>query len=580
MLTMPKKRIKTIIYLYFVAILSLLADNTFYTESLRITGFDPVDAVDVATSKAVSRIYEGLLQFSYLDRPYKLIPNLASQMPIITEDGLVYTFKIRDNIYFQDDRCFPDSKGRRVTASDFVFSIKRLADFKNGSSGWMFIKGKIHGLDEFYDKSTSETPTDYQRDVIGLKVLDDYTLQISITEPYPQFLWFLAMSYVGVVPQEAVVFYKDKFNEHPVGTGPYVLKEWRRNFMSEFVRNPKWKETGRVESFTVIPTYQKDCIEQTTGSLPYIDRIVSYVIDDISTKWLMFLNGNISILGDVPRDYWDAVMTKDGQLQPIIKEKKIELVAMPSLDVFYIGFNMDDPILKNVNLRRAICCAFNFDAWNKFHNNKLALAKSPIPPGVAGSLEVIPPYAFNLEKAKQLMIEAGYPDGIDPVTKQRLRLSLDLGRTDQNHRESTDLFVSFMEKIGVVVETKYNNWPSFLTKVANRESQMFRIGWIADYPDAQNFLQLFISQNVSPGPNRANFCDDKFDAMYNEIITMQDTLKRTKLYEEMAEYIMQQVPWINLYHRKNFTLYHSKLKNYVPSDFPYGMEKYYYIKQD
>jgi len=576
---MFKKNIYKFVFVYIFTALSLFADNTFYTESLRITGFDPVDALDVPTSKAVARVYEGLLQFSYLERPYKLIPNLAEDMPEISENGLVYTFKLRDNIYFQDDKCFPDGKGRKVTARDFVYSIKRLADFKNGSSGWMFIKGKVVGLDEFYDKSTSEQTTNYQIDVIGLKATDNI-LQISLTEPYPQFIWFLAMTYACVVPEEAVIAYKDKFKEHPVGTGPYVLTKWRRNFMSEFVRNPKWKETGRVEKFQNIPDMMKNEILVPEENLPYIDEIISYVIDDISTKWLMFLRGDISVLGDVPRDYWDAVMTPDGSLKPIIKERNIELVAMPSLDIFYIGFNMDDPVLKNVDLRRAICCAFNFDAWNKFHNNKLAMAKSPIPPGVAGSLEVIPPYAFNLEKAKKLMVVAGYPEGIDPKTKQRLRLSLDLGRTDQNHRESTDLFVSFMEEIGIVVETKYNNWPSFLNKVSKRESQMFRIGWIADYPDAQNFLQLFISQNVSPGPNRANFYDKKFDAMYEEIVTMQDTPERTRLYKEMAEYIMQQVPWINLYHRKNFTLYHSKLKNYVPSDFPYGMEKYYYIKQD
>jgi oligopeptide transport system substrate-binding protein len=566
-------------FVFIFTVVSLFSDNTFYTESLRITGFDPVDALDVPTSKAVARIYEGLLQFSYLHRPYKLIPNLAEDMPEISEDGLVYTFKIRDNIYFQDDKCFPDGKGRKVTAQDFVYSIKRLADSKNGSSGWMFIKGKIEGLDVFYDKSTSEQATDYQIDVSGLKATD-CTLQISLTEPYPQFLWFLAMTYTSVVPWEAVNLYKDKFKEYPVGTGPYILRKWRRNFMSEFIRNPKWEETGRVEKFRDIPDEMKSKILVANENLPYIDRIVSYVIDDISTKWLMFLSGDISVLGDVPRDYWDAVMTSDGSLKPIIKERDIELAAMPSLDVFYIGFNMDDPILKNINLRRAICCAFNFDAWNKFHNNKLAMAKSPIPPGIAGSLQAIPPYSFNLEKAKQLMIDAGYPEGIDPKTKQRLRLSLDLGRTDQNHRESTDLFVSFMEEIGIVVETKYNNWPSFLTKVSNRESQMFRIGWIADYPDAQNFLQLFISQNVSPGPNRSNFSDEKFDTMYEEVVTMQDTPERTRRYKEMAEYIMEQVPWINLYHRKNFTLYHSRLKNYVPSDFPYGMEKYYYIKQD
>jgi ABC-type transport system substrate-binding protein len=275
-------------------------------------------------------------------------------MPDISEDGLVYTFKIRHNIYFQDDKCFSGGKGRNVTAHDFIYSIKRLADFKNGSSGWMFIKGKVEGLDDFYDKSTSEQATDYQIDVAGLKATDNI-LQISLTEPYPQFIWFLAMTYACVVPEEAVVSYKDKFKEHPVGTGPYVLTKWRRNFMSEFVRNPKWEETGRVEKFQNIPDMMKKKILVPEENLPYIDKIISYVIDDISTKWLMFLRGDISVLGDVPRDYWDAVMTPGGGLKPIIKERNIELVAMPSLDIYYIGLNMDDPVLKNVDLRRAIC---------------------------------------------------------------------------------------------------------------------------------------------------------------------------------------------------------------------------------
>ena len=576
---MFRKRALISICLLSVTTLRIFSGTTFYTESLRITGFDPVDTLDVATSKAVSRIYEGLLQFSYLERPYKLVPSLAVDLPVVSDNGLTYTFKLRDNIYFQDDICFDSGKGRKVTAKDFVYSIKRLADFQNGSSGWMFIKGKISGLDEFYDKSTFEGETDYSIDVLGLKALDDFTLQITLKKEYPQFLWFLAMPYVGVVPEEAVTFYKAKFKEHPVGTGPYVLKKWRRNFMTEFVINSKWRETGRVENFPEIPKGMENVITHSDGNLPYVDRVVSYVIDDVSTKWLMFLSGDVTILGDVPRDYWDAVMTKTGQLQPIIKEKNIKLVAMPSLDVFYIGFNMDDPILKNINLRRAICCAFNFDAWNKFHNSKFELAKSPIPPGIAGSLLEIPPYAFNLKLAKEFMVKAGYPDGVDPMTKQRLRISLDLGKTDQNHRESTDLFVSFLEEIGIVVETKYNNWPTFLTKVSNRDAQLFRIGWIADYPDAENFLQLFVSQNVSPGPNRANFVDTKFDDMYSQIVSMQDTPERTKLYKDMARYIMEQVPWINLHHRKNFTLYHNKLKNYVPSDFPYGMEKYYYIEE-
>ena len=200
-----------------------LGEMVLYGEGERIRGFDPVKAGDVASALAISQIYEGLVQYAYLARPYRVEPNLAEALPEVSANGLTYTFKIRKGIYFQDDPCFTNSagRGRELTAEDFVYSIKRLADMKNKSTGYWAFEQRIAGLDEFRAASEGEAPTNYGADVAGLKAPDRYTFQIVLSDPYPQLLWVLTMQYAFAVPREWVEYYGNDFVNHPVGTGPF-----------------------------------------------------------------------------------------------------------------------------------------------------------------------------------------------------------------------------------------------------------------------------------------------------------------------------------------------------------------------
>ncbi|MFW6151794.1 MAG: ABC transporter substrate-binding protein, partial [Verrucomicrobiota bacterium] len=376
-------------------------EMVMYGLTSRIPGFDPVRAGDVSSSRAISKIYEGLLQYSYVARPYQLEPNLAESMPEVSPDGLTYTFRIRKGIFFQDDPCFVehDGKGRELTANDFVYSIKRVADIKNESSGYWAFRNKIPGLDKFREASKAEKPTDYSMEVEGLKAENRYTFKIRLKHSYPQLLWVLAMHYAYAVPREAVEYYGDRFLNNPVGTGPYILKSWRRNYRVVFVRNPKWKETGRVEIYPedVDRGDVKEDLSADTGKpIPFIDRIVQYVIDDGSTAWLKFVTGDIEFSG-ISRNNWDAVITQDRHLTGALNEKGIRLYKSPTLDVFYIGFNMDDPVVgsspdpetdtRRRKLRQALTCAFNSKKWVQFYNNRIIRARGPIPPGVKGRLD-------------------------------------------------------------------------------------------------------------------------------------------------------------------------------------------------
>ena len=553
-------------------------------QTVRVSTLDPSRSSDVYSSKIVGLIYETLVQYAYLARPYEVEPHLAAELPAVSADGLTYTFRIRPGICFQDDPCFAGGKGREVTSADFVYALKRLADLKNACPGWWAFNDRIVGLNGFRNTSRGSAPTDYDRNVPGLRAPDRYTLEIELTAPYPQLLWVLTMHYAAVVPREAVEHYGTEFEEHPVGTGPFVLHAWRRNHRLELRRNPKWEETGRVEYYpaNVTAEFRARGLAADAGRpIPFIDRILFYVIDDSSTRWLSFVRGQLDLQAQVPRENWDAVITPTGGLTEALRAQGVQLCKVPSLDVAYIAFNMDDPVVgKNRKLRQALSCAINTDEWVRFYNHRIVRAKGPIPPGIAGHGNEPQPHAFNLVLARRLLREAGYPDGADPRTGRRLELTLDLGRTDTQSRESTELLISFMDKIGVVLVPSYNNWPTFLDKLGRRQAQMFRIGWVADYPDAENFLQLFYGPNASPGPNRCNYANPEFDALYAQTRVMQHSPGRTALYRQMAVMVIDDAPWIFLHHQVEYSLYHEWVRNFAPHDFPYGVEKYYKVAGD
>ena len=558
----------------------------YFGTTERLRGFDPIEAGDTTSAAAVSRLFEGLLEYEYLKRPYTVRPLLAAEMPAISADGLTYTFKIKRGIRFHDNPCFPDGKGRELTAEDFVYSWKRLADANNKPKGYWIFEGRIAGLDEFHQLS-SKGPVDYATPVEGIQALDRYTLQIKLTAPYPQLMWVLTMSYTFAVPREAIERYGDEFLNNPVGTGPYLLHSWRRNYRLEYVRNPTYH--GDTYPQEGEPGDQEAGLLDDAGKpLPLLDRVVEYVVADESTDWLMFLAGQLASSG-VARSNFDAAITQQRELTPELQARGIRLFKVPRMYTTYLGFNMTDPVVgaaadpavnaRNKKLRQALACAVDIQKWIEFYNNRMIPATGPIPPGVAGYEPGKPlPYAFDLDRARRLLAEAGYPDGRDPQTGKRLVITMEIGSAaDPEARQAVDLLASFFEKVGIEFKPSYSNWPEFLKKIERKQAQLFQLGWVIDYPDAENFLQLFYSKNGSPGPNHANYSNPEFDKLYDQIRTLQDTPERTAIYQQMAGIVIEDVPWIFLTHPLSFGLFQPWFQNFKPHDFPYANMKFYKV---
>jgi ABC-type transport system substrate-binding protein len=552
-----------------LALLALLAavaasgqEAAVFRRSLdRVASLDPAQAASVYAGRAVGLVYETLVEYDYEARPYRLIPGLAESLPEVADGGRVYTFRLVTNAWFDADPCFgltPDGRAqrRRVEARDVVFSLKRLADAKLASSGAWLVKDQILGMRAFAERSAGGAPTDYSLRVEGLRALDDRTVRIELVRPSPEFVWTLAMPYAAAVPQEAVERYGRDFGTRAVGSAAYRLASWRRNYEMVFERVPAWRGWAGA------------------SGRPF-DRISYRVMEDASTQWLSFLAGELDFLGEIARDNWDAVIGPDGTLAPALVRRGVRLHSLATLEVAYVAFNFEDPVVgRNPALRRALNCAFDGARWEAFYNNRVVRADGAVPPQVAGHLDESFPWAFDLERARALLAEAGYPGGVDPATGRRLSLTLDLGRTTQDVRETTELLCAFFERIGIDLQPRYQNWPAFLERVSRRETQMFRIGWVGDYPDALNFLQLFYGPNQTPGPNRCNFRDPAFDALYDEAVRTPGEAERLDLYRRMQAIIREACPWIFIHFPRAYSLSGPRVERYIPHDFPYGMEKY------
>lgn len=541
----------------------------------KVKGIDPVNAGDTYSSREVARVYEGLLHYHYLKRPYTLEPNLAEAMPEVSEDGLTYTFKIKKGILFHDNKCFPNGKGRELKATDFVYSIKRMADLKNNSTGWWLLDGRIVGLNEWRDKYKGNA-ANYDEKVEGLQALDDYTLQFKLTSQYPQFLYSLAMVYTFAVPKEAVDFYKEEFLNNPVGTGAFMTGTYTQSNTIEYVKNPKFRDVfypteGSAED------KQKGLLNSAGKKLPLVDKIKVSIQTESSTRWLSFENGNLDY-SEIPKDNFDQVVIPGKGISDAYAQKGISLDVTPDLDITYIAFNHDDPLFKNnEKLRQAMSMAYDHAQANKlFYNNTAVLAQGIIPPGIPGfDKDYKNPYAtFDLEKAKTLLAQAGFPEGKGLPTIKYETTSTTVSR------QMSEFFAKAMKKIGINIEVSTNTWPQLTQKVKNRKAQMFGMAWLGDYPDAENFLQLLWGPNSAPGPNGANYNDKEFNEKFVSAKNMQPGPERAKIYKELNQYLSEKVPLIYGVHRTTFVTKHSWFKNYKFSTFSHGNEKYYDVDME
>ena len=544
---------------------------------LEIKGFDPSQANDLYSHIAIVQVYEPLYQYAYLERPYKVEPLLADGMPQVSEDRLTYTIRIKKGIRFQNDSCFIEAngKGRGLTAKDVIYSFKRIADKRVNSNGWWIFRERIVGLDEFREKSgDAKGAKIYDESVEGLQAPDAHTLVIRLKKPYPQLKYILTMAYTCVVPREAVEMYGEEFLNHPVGTGPFQLDRWVRKSKIIFVRNPGF----RKETYPTRGTKEDEemgLLADAGKTIPFIDKLTFHVMKESSAMWLQFLAGNIDRAG-IPKDNYDSAIDKEKKLRANLTDKGIHLWKTPQLDLTYIAMNMEDPILgKSPALRQALSLSVNVEQMIiNLYNNRAIRAKGPIPPGLSGyHPDIENPYArYDPEAAKEKMKLARKELGLEP--DEKINLTYDSQSNDITARQFDEFVIDYFSQIGVKVTYYVNTWPQFLERIKGKNGQIWGAAWGADYPDAENFLQLLYGPNESPGDNGANYKNPEFDRLYEKASVMPDSPERTEIYKQMAKIVIEDCPWIFSTHRLGFTLQHGWLKNFKPHDLSQNIYKY------
>lgn len=552
----------------------------YAASAAKIRGLDPGDIGDVTGARIASQFYETLFQYHYLKRPYQLIPLLADAMPQVSEDGLTYTIKIRQDAYFADDKCFPGGIGRQLTVHDFIFAWKRIANIKYRSKNWWVFDGCIVGLDEFreYTKALERAEdVDYDVGVEGLEALDDYTLRIKLTRPWPQILYLLAHLPSAPMAREAVEHYGDQIMNVAVGTGPFILESWNRGSKLVMVRNPKYRpayypcegELGDEER-----GFLQDCGKR----LPFFDRVEFSIVEEDQPYWLLFMQGKIDAAG-IPKDYYNQAISSQRTLTPQLRKKGIKLIVQEDPSTYWIGFNMEDAVVgNNLPLRRAMSCAWNREEYiDVFNNNRGIPAKGIFPPMFK---EYDPDFEnpwtrYDIARARELMAEAVAINDGNP-----LEVTLSLPGTDTLFRQMGQYFQRCMEKIGLKVKVDYFDWPTFQDRIKSKSIQMFIMGWVADYPDGESFLQIFYGPNESPGPNNFNYHNRQYDRLYDKIKVMPDSDERIMIYRQMERMICDDCVAILSLHPTMFVPYYGYLKNYKPNVFQYGLARYRDIDLD
>lgn len=533
-----------------------------------ISTLDPANCYDTVCYVPVAQVYESLFEIEYLKRPYTLRPLLVESFPQISSDRLKYTFKIKKGIKYHDSDLVP--KGREVKAQDFLNQLKRLAFQGTTSQGFWLVDGKIKGINEWREKVGTNLDLFFSEPVPGIQTPDDQTLVIELTRPYPQLLWGMAMTFTAPIPEEAIKAAKNDFRNKFIGTGPYFITNY--NPTQEVVLK---KNESYVSS--VYPAdgdrfaFENNLLKDAGAKLPFVSNVRFTVIKESQTDWLNFMKKKIDLINLV-KDLYPLALNQDGSVKPEITKDKIKLQASPTLIYWWISFNMKDPIVgKNLNLRKAIAHGVNIDKYIQLFTYNIAQkANSIYPPGIAGySPSADLPYKYDLNLAKDYLKKAGYPDGKGLPT-----LVYDVRGTDTRKRQMGEFVQQELRALGINVEVRLNSFPSFLEKSRKGELQFWQGGWVLDYPDAENVLQLLITDHLPPGPNSSQYSNPEFDKMFKELRELEDGPRKFELMEKMEKLVNNDLPWSMQYYSRNYILYHDYLKNFRYSDIIYGSVKY------
>jgi peptide/nickel transport system substrate-binding protein len=496
-----------------------------YNEMAGISSLDPAAANNFENIWAVNQLFNGLVQ---TDDELNVTPCIAKKFTI-SDDGLVYTFNLRTDVYFHDNPVFEGGKGRQVTAKDFVFSFDRLYDARVSSA--MSLLNNI-------DRSEK---TNYK----GFVALNDSTFEIYLKEPFSAFLNILTMKYFSVVPYEATEYYKQDFRRNPVGTGPFTFKMWEEGTKLILVKNQNY--------------FEKD---KSGKALPYLDAVSISFVKDRETAFMELLSGKFDMVSGADAFNINDVLDKSGNLRSEYG-KKFYLQKQTFLKTDYIGILIDEKIdivkkspLRLKAVRQAINYGFDRDKLIKFLRNNIGEpAKAGfIPKGLkAYDPAKVKGYTYNPDKVRQLLMEAGYPDG-----KGMPEITL---HTTDNYKEQVEFIQSQLAENNIKLKISIDK-PSVLRQaVAACEYNLFKKSWVADYADEENYMSMFYSKNFAPaGFNFFHYKNPDFDALFEKALQETDEKVKIELYQQMDQMVMDDAPVIPLYYDQVIRLVSHRIK--------------------
>ncbi|MBV8036092.1 ABC transporter substrate-binding protein [Roseateles sp.] len=534
-----------------------------YAFPIAETGFDPARVSDIYSRTLTAHIFEGLYTYDPLARPTKIVPLLAVADPEVSADYKTFTIRVRPGIYFADDPAFKGRK-REVTAQDFVYSIKRYADPATNAQGWSsYEDAGLVGLGELRDKVIkSKQPFPYDTEIEGVKALDRYTLQVKTNETRPRLVEsiFAGNDLYGAVAREVVEFYGDKIMEHPVGTGPFVLKEWRRSSQIVLERNPNYRER-HYEAFPEPGDAEAQAIYAKFKGrrIPMVDRVVVDVIVERQPRWLAYLRGEHDFIERVPEEFITQA-APGGHLAPNLTKQGMKALFTLTADMTLTSFNMDDPVIggytpDKVALRRAISLAYDVRKEIQLARRGQGVpAQAPIVPNTSGYDPAFKSEMSDYDpaRAKALLDMYGYvdrdgdgwrelPDG-SPLVLTR--------NTEPNSlsRAIDELWDKALSAIGIKLQLKIQQWPENLKAAQSGHYQMWAVGSLAAQPDGHGTLQRLYGP-ASGTQNLPRFKNARFDAIYERMQAMPDGPEREALFKEAKRIAVAYMPYKVNVHR-------------------------------
>tara|TARA_B100001059_G_C17825617_1_gene581183 strand:- start:1074 stop:2693 length:1620 start_codon:yes stop_codon:yes gene_type:complete len=470
-----------------------------YNEHKNIGSLDPAFAKDNADIWAIHQLFNGLVQ---MDDSLHVKPSIAKNWTL-SDNGLSYNFVLKNNVYFHKHKLFGKDSTRLVTASDFEYSFNRLLDKNIASSGqWIFNK-----VDTF-------------------KAINDTIFNITLKQPFPAFLGLLTMKYCSVVPKEITEYYGSDFRSNPIGTGPFKFKRWEENIKLVFRKNENYFETTKDGQ-----------------KLPHLEAVAITFLPDKQSEFMQFIQGNLDFLNSLDASYQDEILTTNGEL----RDKYINIINInrgPYLNTEYLAFYMDSDLneIQSKQIREAINYGFDRKKMMTYLRNGIGIAANGgfIPKGLPGYNANIG-YTYQPVKAKKLIAEYKAQNN---------------NRTPEVTITTTSNYLNFCEyiqreliKIGLNIKVDVIPASTLKEGKANGKLDLFRASWVADYPDAQNYLSLFYSENFAPnGPNYTHFSNTDFDKWYNQAFNTTEASERTKLYTKMDSLVIKNAPIVPLYY--------------------------------